>query len=376
MLAYEPLRIAYIYDPVYPFVKGGAEMRLFEVTRRMAERGHDVHWFSLKWWDGEQTMKMGEVTLHGVSPKQSLYVNGRRSVVEAFRFSGGVLRHLNGRFDLIDCQEFPYLPCFSAKAISGLNGIPLVVTWHEVWDGYWNSYLGPLGYAARAVERAAMHLTSWNLAVSRATASELQRFNVRPHVIENGINISLIEEAPCSPISSDVIFAGRLVRAKNVDLLIRAIHEIKKSGHHLRLIIAGDGPDRPRLQELSKALEVSSDITFTGFLESQKDLFSLMKSSKLFVLPSSREGFGIVVLEANACGLPVVTLRHPQNAAIHLVDGHNGMTATAEDLSSAIIKCLFKAEGMRQHCLRSAKGRDWDAVCDRIEAFYRNVIDG
>ncbi|MCL0050604.1 hypothetical protein M1N22_01970 [Dehalococcoidia bacterium] len=112
------MKIAYIYDAVYPWIKGGAEKRVYEISKRLVVRGHEVHWFGLKWWDGENDIVKDGVYLQGIGKWDNLYADGRRSIKEGLYFGIKTLTGLKGDFDIIDCQEFPYFPCFTAKVHS------------------------------------------------------------------------------------------------------------------------------------------------------------------------------------------------------------------------------------------------------------------
>ena len=127
------MKIAYIYDAVYPWVKGGAEKRIYEISRRLAARGHVVQCYGMKWWPGDDTIQRDGVQLHGICSPVPLYSNGRRSIGEAVRFASRVLS-LRADVDMVDCQNFPYLSCFSARLLSGRRGPRLFITWHEVWE--------------------------------------------------------------------------------------------------------------------------------------------------------------------------------------------------------------------------------------------------
>jgi glycosyltransferase involved in cell wall biosynthesis len=97
-----------------------------------------------------------------------------------------------------------------------------------------------------------------------------------------------------------------------------------------------------------------------------------MKSSKVFVLPSTREGFGIVVIEASACGITVITVNHKDNAARDLiVEGKNGFVCqlNEEEIAKRILKILINNSGreMQKVCMDLAKKYDWDKIVDEIE---------
>lgn len=164
------------------------------------------------------------------------------------------------------------------------------------------------------------------IAVSERTKKDLEMIGVRKEIkiIPNGIDFVEIEKIRASEEETDIIFAGRLIKEKNVDFLIKAVNLVKKEISNIKCMIIGDGPVRENLVKLSHNLGLEDNIEFTGFLEDHDEVISYMKSSKVFVLPSIREGFGIIALEANAGGLPVVTVNHKRNAACDLINNGNG----------------------------------------------------
>ena len=111
------LRIAFVYDALFPYVKGGAERRYHELARRLSQR-HDVHMVSWTWWDGAPDESLNGLTLHGVGKPPALYgTDGKRTIREAAAFSARALPTLlRGRWDVIDCSATPYLPLASHLA--------------------------------------------------------------------------------------------------------------------------------------------------------------------------------------------------------------------------------------------------------------------
>jgi glycosyltransferase involved in cell wall biosynthesis len=375
------MKIAYIYDAVYPWIKGGAEKRIYEIGRRLADKGHEVHWYGIGWWFGDcnsKTIEHDEIILHGVCKPMELYVDGRRSIKEAIYFARKLLPKLiKEKFDVIDCQEFPYFPCFSAKVHSLFRRIPLVITWHEIWDKYWFEYLGKKGLFGWIAERITAKLTNKNVAVSERTKKDLESLGVKNvEVIHNGIDFKKIESVKPSEEESDIVFAGRLIKDKNVDVLIKAISLIKRDIPDIKCIIIGDGPEKKKLMNLANELKVENNVKFVGFLENHDDVVAYMKSSKVFVLPSTREGFGIVALEANACGLPVVTVNHRMNAACDFINnGENGYICelSAEDIAKKVLIGLEMGNIMKRKCIENAIKYDWSNMVDLTESFYERV---
>jgi glycosyltransferase involved in cell wall biosynthesis len=370
------MKIAFIYDAVYPWIKGGAEKRIYEIAKRLAEK-HEVHWFGVGWWFKEngksEVMERDGIVLHPVCKPMQLYVNGRRSIGEALYFASKLLPKLiKERFDVVDCQEFPYFPCFSAKVHSLLRRSKFVVTWHEVWSDYWFGYLGRKGVFGYLVERLTTKLTKNNVAVSELTKRDLEKLGLKNvEIIPNGIDFEGIQRVRRAEEESDVIFAGRLIRDKNVDVLIRAVRLLKEEIPDIKCVIIGDGPERMRLEKLARDFGLNGSVEFKGFLKEHDDVIALMKSSKVFVLPSTREDFGIVALEANACGLPVVTVEHEMNATKDLIEnGRNGFVCrlSAEDIAENVLTALHS--DMSNECIEIAKGYDWDVIVRRCERYY------
>ena len=375
------MKIAYIYDAVYPWIKGGAEKRIYEISKRLVERGHEVHWYGIKWWEGEKDIVKDGIYLHGIGKWDNLYVEGRRSIKEAIYFARKLLFPLMKEdFDVIDCQAFPYFSCFSAKICSSVKRTPLVITWHEIWDDYWYEYLGKKGVFGKWAEKMTTHLTDKMIAVSERTKKDLERIGVgvrkEIRIIPNGTDFGKIGRIKASDEESDVIFAGRLIKEKNVDVLIKTVNLVKKEIPDVKCVIIGDGPEKKELEKLAYDLGLENNLEFTGFLDDYDEVISYMKSSKVFVLPSTREGFGIVALEANACGLPVVTVNHRRNAACDFIaNGENGFICelSEEDIAKNILRELDEKKSRGRKCIENAKKYDWNEISLLTESFYGNL---
>ncbi len=346
------MRIAFVYDAVYPYLLGGGEKRVSEMARRLVARGHEVHLFGMQFWEGEQTITREGVVLHGVCRPYSFYRNGRRRILPAFIFGVMVFLALfRERFDVVDCQQFPYTPVFGSAAACRISRSPLVITWYEVWGDSWYDYLGRIGAGGKVLERLAARVTAHTVAISETTKADLIRLvgDREITVLPIGIDTDEIDSVLPAKTRSDVLFAGRLIREKHVDVLVDAVGILRLADPGIRCLIIGDGPERINLEEKVRSMDLSDTILFTGFLPRSEDVIAHMKSSRVFVLPSTREGFGISVLEALAAGLPVVTIDHPKNASRVFARDGCGLedSLDAADLAEKIRVMLYRRGGYK-----------------------------
>ncbi len=375
------MKIAFVYDAVYPWVKGGAEKRIYELGKRLAGKGNEVHIFGIKWWDGADIVESEGMVLHGVCRPMELYVNGRRSTSEAVIFSIKLLPHLlSERFDVIDVSAFPYFSCFSAKLASILMRTPMVITWHEVWGNYWYEYLGWRGFFGKLVEHLVSKLASNSIAVSVMTGDDLLPLGVRDksiYIVSNGIDPGRIASITPSADECDILFVGRLIREKNVDILLEAVDHLRDKLPDIKCHIIGDGPEREWLTEFAGERRLLDNIRFSGFMD-YDEVIARIKSSKVFVLPSSREGFGMVVIEAFACGVPVVTIKSQKNAASLLISRDTGFIVNpdARELCGAIYTLIMDdvlRKKMSISAIYAAQRYDWDNMVNQLTGVYKEL---
>jgi len=368
------LRIAVVSDAIWPYNKGGKEQRIFRLTTGLAKLGHDVHIYTMQWWDGAPDRIENGVHLHAISPYWPLYAGERRSIKQGLLFGLATLKLVRERFDIIEADHMPYFPLYAARIVSLIKRRPLYATWHEVWSlSMWHRYLGPAGIIAYVIERISVHLPTHIIAASAHTAERLRTImhTSRPvSVVNNGIDLSAMQAIKPAKLTSDLVLVGRLLAHKNPDLLIRAVGLLRATRPRLRCVIVGEGPEYDRLSALITELGLTKNVTLTGRVENHDEVFSYVKASRVFVLPSTREGFGIVALEAMACGLPVITIDHPDNAARHLVTpGHGALCQpTPESLAAAIDTLL--ATQFTGDPAQAAAAYDWSRSTDHYAKVY------
>ena len=379
VMARSVLRIALVSDAVYPYSKGGKETRLYQLSTRLATAGHDVHIYTMHWWDGaETTRRENGVTLHAICRRHALYAGGRRSIRQGLLFGLACWKLISERFDVLDVDQIPFFPLFPLRIISWLKRRPLIATWHEVWGRlYWQEYLGRAGWIAYAIERCSIHLPSRLITVSSLTtarAGSMMRHTNRIAHIANGIDFNHISRIKPAKAGADIIYVGRLIEHKHVDVLLEALAIIARHSPNIACLIVGDGPERASLEAQAERLGIANNVAFVGFIPDHDDVLASIKSSRVFVLPSTREGFGISLLEAYACGRPAVTINHPDNAARELISPETGRLAelSATSLAQQLADLLTKP--LDSHAITSiARRHDWSEATRQLLNLYESL---
>jgi glycosyltransferase involved in cell wall biosynthesis len=230
----------------------------------------------------------------------------------------------------------------------------LVVDWWEVWTpAYWRAYLGRFGGAIGwLIQRACARVEQRAFCFSQLQARRLRQAGFPGEAtVLGGVAPDLPAPAPPVPPAPLVVFVGRHIPEKRVTALIPALVEARRTLPALRATIVGNGPERPALARLIAAHGLDKAIDLPGFVD-EATLDGTLRRALCLVLPSRREGYGLVVVEAAARGVPSVVVRAPDNAATELIEeGVNGFvapSAAAADLAAAILRAHVAGMAMRQ----------------------------
>lgn len=385
------MKIALIYDPIYPYVIGGAEKRYREFAGALAKMGHEVTLVGMKYWQGDDLITENGVRLNGICKAVPLYAkSGGRSLYESLYFGFHVFVHLlKNNYDVVDCCTFPYFSAAACRLAIALRGKKacgkFVITWLEVWDkNYWKKYSGALWFAGYLLEILVSKLTKNNIAISVFTADRMSEVlgvdKATVRVIPCGIDFKALKELRSPAKEDKLIYVGRIISHKNLGMLIMAFREVVAGGAFpgLRLKIIGKGPDEQNCKWLAAKLGLESRVDFSDFLP-EAELFKEIAASKIFVLPSEREGLGIVAVESMALGTPVAALSAKYSAVKEIVS-HNFdgiMFDDEETLKAALIKYIRDNEFYAKiiDCgYKTAARYDLNSVTGpALENYYKNA---
>jgi glycosyltransferase involved in cell wall biosynthesis len=355
------MHVCLVYDCLYPHTIGGAERWYRNLGERLAARGHEVTYLTLRQWERGHEPRVAGVRVVAVGPRMRLYSGGRRRLLPPLVFGAGVLLHLlrAGRsYDVVHTASFPYFSLLAAAAARRFARFRLAVDWHEAWTpAYWRAYLGPLaGRVGWAVERACARVPQIAFSFSRLHAEHLHEAGLRGECSLLPAQYADADSpAEPEPAGHEVVFAGRHIPEKRLPALVRAVALARERGPERTLGAFGDGPDRGAVLALIAAEGLNGAARAPGFVP-REELDAALRRAVCLVLPSSREGYGLVVVEAAARGVPSVVVPGELNAATELVeDGRNGVVAASAepgDLAEAIVRVHDAGPALRESTLR------------------------
>lgn len=358
-----PVRICLVYDCLFPYTVGGAERWYRNLAERLVAEGHEVTYLTLRQWDRGAKLELDpRIRVVEAGPRMALYAEaGRRRILPPVVFGAGVFLHLlrrGRRYDVVHTCSFPYFALLAAAALRPLMRFDLAVDWFEVWSAdYWRDYLGALGGRVGArVQRLCAAVPQRAFCFSRLHAERLRALGLRGEItLLSGLYAGAGEPVPAKTADPLVLFAGRLIPEKRVALGVAAVARAAARIDGLRAVFYGDGPDRPALERAIAEHGAESIIDTPGFADSAL-VESDMSRALCMLLPSRREGYGMVVVEASAHATPSVVVDAEDNAATELVeDGVNGVIVALsepEDVADAIVRVHHAGMAMRESTAR------------------------
>lgn len=355
------MRIAVVYDCLYPFSTGGGELQYRTFAEEFAAAGHQVTYVTRQQWDGAPPA-VDAFDIAVISTDREIYdETGTRTLPPAITFARGLYRHLrrNRDYDAVLVSATPAINVPAARA--GLRGSKavLAVDWLEVWrPEQWREYSGALvGRAASTVQRVAARLSPIASCHSRLNATRLAALAPKtdvlltPGLIDGSITADPSTTAAEPP---SVVYVGRHIPDKRVEALPAAIAFAREKIPDLTATIFGEGQTREAVLAEIDRLGLGDVIATPGFV-SRETLNEGVRSAACLVNPSAREGYGLVVVESCGAGTPVVLVAGEDNASVELIeDGVNGQVAASvapDVLGAAIVEVVTAGSPLRESTL-------------------------
>ncbi len=352
---------------------GGAEVHLFEIFSRLVTRGHRVRLVCSGWDGAARQAEVQGIEVTRVGNRNSFTLRGR----------GAVRRALAQETPDILVEDINKLPLF----LSGMTGRPLyVIVPHLFGDTIFREASLPVATLVWAAERPIprCYRRAAFQAISESTRDDLVARGVaaeRIRVIHPGVDSAWFTPGPerrTDPPS--FLYLGRLRRYKGVDVAIRALARARRHRPDLILHIAGTGEDRARLERLARTLGQEVAVRFLGFVTEAQKLTQL-RQTWANVLPSPKEGWGITVVEAAACGTPSLVSDSPglRDSCRHGETGYLVPHGDADALAARMLElagdpALVERLGTQGRCF--AEHLSWDRTAEETEAHLQSLLTG
>lgn len=388
------MKILYITE-IYPDprrglgVWGGGERQFYEISRRVAKRGHDVTILTCQFPGQPAEEIVDGMRIYRIGLSRNPKTGGvRRDVLPILSY---ILKTAKKAMelapDLVHCNT--YFPVYPGVLVAKSKGVPLISTFHDIYGlkGWIESQhsiaWGLLGHLATTI--AARLPQDRIISVSPQCKQKLVNLGIKEEkitIIPNGVDLKLFDSICVEKIPNQILYVGRLVNFKHVDWLIRAFAIVLKEVPDAKLKIVGGGPERDHLEALVKRLGLQASVTFTGVTPTYEAVACYYRESEVFVLPSTVEGEAIVLKEAMAAGLPLVAMKVPGSGVLSLVrEGQNGFLlepGKPEFIAEKVIQ-LLKDEKMRKRMGKAGRKFvekfDWDVIAKRTLGVYQEVIE-
>lgn len=357
------LRVSYRMPPE----PGGKERHVDRLTREQLRAGHDVMVACRR---GTPPPGAYRLPLRRTALSRVL---AARSDVLAFAAEVARAMRPRGRFDLVHLHGDHVEAALLGRACRRA-GVPLVLTVH-----------GALARGHRRFARIGLRDVDACIALGSRPAGELAGFGVDPRritVMSSGVDLAEIARVPAPPAREPglIVSAGSLDPVKNHALLVAAVRELRRTLPHLRLVVAGGGPEHDRLRALAGA---DPGVELPGPLP-RPEVYRLMRTAEVFVLASRRlpgkgEGVPTAALEALALGTPVVLSTEASLEPVVPAGGAYRTFASERlpDLVRVLGEVLADERARRRMAALgppSVAPLDWPLVAERVESCYRAVL--
>lgn len=343
---------------------GGAEVHLHEVFTRIAHLGHDVTLFCSSFSGAPPMERLEGIVV--IRKGGRLFFNLRF----LFAYLTGLRRE---QWDIVvdDMNKIPFFtPLFVRKPLYG-------VVHHLFGRSIFREVNFLLASYVFLMERIAVGVYRRRripfIVGSQSTHRELlsrgfpkSDVSLIPYGVDHQVHkLTGVSKSPTPLIG----YFGRLKRYKSVDHLLNALPRVLRQVPDLKALIVGEGDDRPRLQNLARDLGIVDAVEFTGFVTESRKI-ELLQTMWCKVTTSSKEGWGLTVIEANACGTPVLASNVPglRDAVRDGVTGLLYAYGDTKDLSDKILLFLSDQtmrERLTANALRWASTFSWDSAAQK-----------
>lgn len=332
--------------------KGGAEIYTYCLAQALIEAGKTVEWFCSRFKGAEK-----QESIDGI---------------KFIRKGSELTTHFYGLFYALKRRKYLIIDEFNGIGFFTFfikNSILLI---HQLYEEFWIAQMGIFGIPFKFIEKFLLRLYKEKpaITVSNSTAEDLKKLGFREiHIIHNGLDIEPLPQQPQKNNVLSLVYLGRLKKTKNPEDAIKAFLIIKKSIPDVKLNILGEGP---LMETLKIKYREQKDLFFKGYVDNLEK-FSILEKSHFLLVPSIREGWGQVVIQANAMGTPAIGY-NVSGLRDSIVDGITGMLVKDyKEMAEVIIKLWQDKERYNEMTKKSiewAKNFSWERTKREFLRFF------
>jgi glycosyltransferase involved in cell wall biosynthesis len=383
------MRILMISDVYFPRVNG-VSTSILTFQQELADQGHDVHIVAPHYPAGHPEVphitriESGYVML---DPEDRLMKKDKIY---------GLLPHFRERnFDIVHIQT-PFLAHYAGIKLARELNIPTIETYHTFFEEYLYHYVPLLPKfitrrITRSFSRSQCNAVNAVIVPSQAMSTVLTQYGCTTpkHIAPTGIQMAKFDSGDGARfrakhgIPADrplLLHVGRVAHEKNIGFLLEVLAHLRKSHPDVLMLICGEGPARNDLEQQVKRMDLSANAMFVGYLDRETELLDCYRSADVFTFASRTETQGLVLLEAMALGVPVVSTA--VMGTIDIVSPERGALKAEENVEdfSAKVSRLLSDKALREKT--GIEGREYaetwsaPATARRVADIYQGVIDG
>jgi glycosyltransferase involved in cell wall biosynthesis len=343
---------------------GGAEIHVSEIFRRLVPRGFEIVLASSWFVGAAERDEIEGIEVWRLGRIRHYY---RRAAWTCARETR------RGRFDVVvEClNKLPFLsPLYSARPV-------LALCHHLFGETAFQQVAWPIAATVWGIERLIplVYRRTPFVTISESSRDDLVARGIdreRVRVIHPGFRKPTLRPPKLDERRLRVVYVGRIEPYKQVDVLLRAMAALADRFPDAEIVVIGRGEDRPRLERLAAELGLASRTRFTGFVaDDERD--RLLAEARVCVFPSTKEGWGLTVIEANALGTPVVATDAPglRDSVRH---GETGWLVADRDVRgfadriATLLGDDERAAQMSAAAVAWSHRFDWDRAADEMAA--------
>lgn len=382
------MKILFVSDVYFPRING-VSTSIQTFRHELRARGHIVHLIAPDYFapsdDESDILRV---------PSRSLPLDPEDRLM---RF-GWVMQHLGQLrsefYDIVHVQT-PFVAHYLGLKLARTMGIPCVETYHTFFEEYLYHYISFLPkslmrLSARSFSRHQGNSLHGMVVPSHPMLDVLRQYGVtspaeviptgiRPESFELGDGRAFRERYDIPQERPVLLFLGRVAHEKNIGFLLQVVHRVRKEIPDVLLLVAGEGPAREGLEREMADMELEANVRFIGYLDRNTELNDCYRAADVFVFSSRTETQGLVLLEAMAQGVPVVSTAEMGTRDV-LKEGEGVWIAKEEleDFSLKVVRMLNDSEA-RSRLSASARqyARQWSSgsMAERMLGFYRATME-